>query len=102
MLNEVIPLCTNYLYSLYYIYIFFIQHNYIIKAQVKATCFDLKSHCQAKLRSIKFFTMCLRAFHNCRIRQDATDPKQKSVTDYKEQVDRHPPPNPIHRKTKKQ
>jgi len=24
------------------------------------------------------------------IRQDATDPKQKAVTDYKEQVDRHP------------
>jgi len=31
-------------------------------------------------------------------RQDATDPRQKAVTDYKEQVDRHP----IHRKTKKQ
>jgi len=28
-------------------------------------------------------------------RQDATDPKQKAVTDYKEQVDRHThPPNP--------
>jgi len=26
------------------------------------------------------------------IRQDATDPKQKAVTDYKEQVDRHPTP----------
>jgi len=25
-------------------------------------------------------------------RQDATDPKQKTVTDYKEQVNRHPPP----------
>jgi len=37
------------------------------------------------------------------IRQDATDPKQKAVTDYKEQVDRHTPhPHPIHRKTKKQ
>jgi len=35
------------------------------------------------------------------IRQDATDPKQKEVTDYKEQVDRHiPHPHPIHRKTK--
>ena len=31
-------------------------------------------------------------------RQDATDPKQKAVTDNKEQVD-SPPPN-IHRKTK--
>jgi len=31
------------------------------------------------------------------------DPKQKAVTDYKEQVDRHTPhPHPIHRKTKKQ
>jgi hypothetical protein len=27
-------------------------------------------------------------------RQDATDPKQKAVTDYKEQVDRHPLPPP--------
>jgi len=37
------------------------------------------------------------------IRQDATDPKQKAVTDYEEQVDRHTPhPPPIHRKTKKQ
>jgi len=33
-------------------------------------------------------------------RQEATDPKQKAVTDYKEQVDRHPPS--IHQKTKKQ
>ena len=32
-------------------------------------------------------------------RQDATYPKQKAVTDYKEQVDR-PPPSPIRRKTK--
>jgi len=37
---------------------------------------------------------------NCRTRQDATDPKQKAVTDYEEQVNRHPPP--LHRKTKKQ
>ena len=29
-------------------------------------------------------------FHNCRIRQDATDPKQKAVTDLEEQVDRPP------------
>ena len=29
-----------------------------------------------------------------RTRQDATDPKQKAVTDYKEQVDRHPPHPP--------
>jgi len=35
-------------------------------------------------------------------RQDATDPKQKAITDYKEQVDRHLPPLQIHRKTKKQ
>jgi len=35
-------------------------------------------------------------------RQDATDPKQKAVTDYKEQVDRHHSPPTIHRKTKKQ
>jgi len=27
-------------------------------------------------------------------RQDATDPKQKAVTDYKEQVDRPPLPHP--------
>jgi len=41
--------------------------------------------------------------HKKLIRQDATDPKQKAVTDYKEQVDRHTPhSNPIHRKTKKQ
>ena len=39
-LNEVIPLCIDSIYSLYYIYCS--QHNYIIKAQVKATCFDLK------------------------------------------------------------
>ena len=47
------------IYSLYYIY--FSQHNYIIKAQVKVTCFDLKSHRQAKLRTVKFFTMWLCA-----------------------------------------
>ena len=41
-------------------------------------------------------------FHNCRIRQDATNPKQKAVIDYEEQVDRHIPLHPIHRKTKKQ
>jgi len=35
------------------------------------------------------------------IKPDATDPKQKAVTDYKEQVDRHTP-HPIHRKTIKQ
>jgi len=27
-------------------------------------------------------------------RQDATDPEQKAVTDYKEQVDRNTPPRP--------
>jgi len=36
---------------------------------------------------------------NCGTRQDATDPKQKAVTDHKEQVDRYP--HPFHRKTKK-
>ena len=43
---------------------YFRQHNYIIKAWVKAnaTCFDLKSHPQAKLRTMKFFTVWLRAF----------------------------------------
>jgi hypothetical protein len=30
-------------------------------------------------------------FRNFRIRQDATDPKQKAVTDYKQQEDRPPP-----------
>jgi len=33
-------------------------------------------------------------------RQDVTNPKQKAVTDYKEQVDRHT--HPPHQKTKKQ
>jgi len=44
--------------------IYFRQHNYIIKASVKAnaTCFDLKSHPQAKLRTMKFFTVWLCAF----------------------------------------
>jgi hypothetical protein len=59
-LNEVIPLCIDSVYSIYYIY--FSQHNCIIKAYVKATCFDLKIHRQAKLRSMKFFTMWLCAF----------------------------------------
>jgi hypothetical protein len=34
------------------LYIYFSQHNYIIKIEVKTTCFDLKSHRQAKLRTI--------------------------------------------------
>ena len=34
ILNEVITLCIDSIYSLYYIY--FSQHNYIIKAWVKA------------------------------------------------------------------
>ena len=51
---------TLSIYSLYYIY--FSQHNYITIAWVKATCFGLKSHRQAKLRTIKFFTMWLCAF----------------------------------------
>ena len=50
------------------------------------------------------WTAVLRNFRSCSheeagtrlteklTRQDATDPKQKAVTDYKEQVDRHPPP----------
>jgi len=94
---------------------YFRQHNCIIKAWVKAnaTCFDLKSHPQAKLRTMKFFTMWLRAFgtqgqkpaHHCMkkpvtvshkkvIRRDATDPEQKAVRDYKEQVDRNTSPSP--------
>jgi len=49
---------------IHFINIYFRQHNYIIKAWVKAnaTCFDLKSHHQAKLRTMKFFTVWLRAF----------------------------------------
>jgi len=42
--------------------IYFSQHNYIIKAKFKATGFDLKSHRQAKLRTMKFFTMWLCVF----------------------------------------
>jgi len=49
--------CTPILY-IHFINIYFRQHNYIIKAWVKtnAICFDLKSHPQAKLRTMKFFT----------------------------------------------
>jgi len=32
--------------------------------------------------------------HNCRIRRYATDPEQKAVTDYKEQVERNTSPPP--------
>jgi len=32
------------------------QHNYIIKAWVKTTCFDFKSHPQATVRTMKLFT----------------------------------------------
>ena len=32
-------------------------------------------------------------FHTCITGQDATEPKQKAVTDYKQQVDRPPPRN---------
>jgi len=48
----------------HFINIYFRQHYYIIKALVKAnaTCFDLKSHPQAKLKTMKFFTVWLRAF----------------------------------------
>jgi len=59
-LNEVIPLCIDSIYSLYYIY--FSQHKYIIKAKVKATCLNLKGHRQANLRTMKFFTVWLCAF----------------------------------------
>ena len=43
-------------YFIHFINIYFRQYNYIIKARVKAnaTCFDLKSHRQAKLRTVKF------------------------------------------------
>jgi len=44
------------------LYIYFSQHNYTIKAQVTATCFGLKIHPQAKLRTLKFFTVWLCAF----------------------------------------
>ena len=54
--------CVLILYIHFMIYIYFSQHNYIIKAQVKATCFDLKCHRQAKLRTMKFFTMWLCPF----------------------------------------
>jgi len=55
--------CVLILY-MHFINIYFRQHNCIIKAWVKgdATCFDLKSHPQAKLRTMKFFTVWLRAF----------------------------------------
>jgi len=43
----------SYIFTLFYIY--FSQHKYIIKAQVKVTSFGLKSHRQAKLRTVKFF-----------------------------------------------
>jgi len=60
-LNEVTPLCTASIYSLYQ-YTYFRQHNYIMKAWVKAnaTCFDLNSHPQVQLRTMKFFTVWLR------------------------------------------
>jgi len=53
---------TEMSYIHFIIYIYFSQHTYIIKAYVKATCFDLKSHRQVKLRTMKFFTMWLCAF----------------------------------------
>ena len=90
-----VPVC-----SLHYIY--FSQHNYIIKAWVKATCFDLKSHRQTKLSEAippprYTGTEALSLLHEEAVnrltekltRQDSADPKQKAVTDYKEQVDRH-------------
>jgi len=54
-------LCVLILY-IHFIDIYFSQHNCIIKTEVKATCFDLKSHRQAKLRTMKFFTIWLCAF----------------------------------------
>jgi len=50
--------CMHMCVYIHFINIYFCQHNYIIKAWVKAnaTCFDLKSHPQAKLRTMKFFT----------------------------------------------
>jgi len=49
---------------IHFINIYFSQHSYVIKARVKAnaTCFDLKNHPQAKLRTMKFVTVWLRAF----------------------------------------
>jgi hypothetical protein len=62
-LNEVIPLCIDSIYSLYYIC--FIQHNYIIKTWVKATCFDLKSrrhevlyNVAVRIWDIRWLTVC--------------------------------------------
>ena len=53
-----------YIHFIIYIYIYFRQHSYVIKAWVRAntTCFDLKSHPQFKLRTMKFFTVWLLAF----------------------------------------
>ena len=53
---------SHFIYIHYIIYIYFSQQNYIIKAKVKATCFNLKSHRQAKLRTMKFFTVWLSTF----------------------------------------
>jgi len=57
--------CNNFsVVYIHFINVYFRQHTYIIKAWVKpnATYFDLKSHPQAKLRTMKFFTVWLRAF----------------------------------------
>jgi len=47
---------NNFYKYVRFIDIYFRQHNYIIEARVKAnaTCFDLKCHPQAKLRTMKF------------------------------------------------
>jgi len=46
---------------IHFINIYFRQHNYIIKSWVKAnaTFFDLKCYPQAKLKTMKFFTVVL-------------------------------------------
>jgi len=37
--------------SVHFINLYFSQHNYVLKAWVKATCFDLKSHRQARFKN---------------------------------------------------
>ena len=58
--------CDSYrVYNMTYLLLYYIyssQHNYLIKAQVKATCFGLKIHRQVKLRTMKFFKIWPRAF----------------------------------------
>jgi len=56
--------CKQHVMYVQFFNIYFRQQNCIIKAWVKAnvTCFDLKSHHHAKLRTMKFFRVWLCAF----------------------------------------